>query len=120
MFKYIFFFCFILVVSGCGSPVVNNQSGVLESQKVYLISKKLVGYNVSIGNIDKHQIKHSDLMTNTLKVATSGNSNLENSDVLEIKVSEGENLLEVENREGVVLYKNNIYLSPGQNVTINL
>jgi hypothetical protein len=114
MYKSLLLIMSALLLSACGSPVVNNQTGVVETQSIYVVADKLVGYSVSLGALDNHTITRSDLMSNSLKVATSANSVFQKSDVIEIKAPQGESVLELKNSAGEVVYRKMIYLSAGQ------
>ncbi|BCK16625.1 hypothetical protein V9R55_002800 [Vibrio cholerae] len=120
MYKSLLLIMSALLLSACGSPVVNNQTGLVETQSIYVVADKLVGYSVSLGALDNHTITRSDLMSNSLKVATSANSEFQKSDVIEIKAPQGESILELKNSTGEVVYRKTIYLSAGQKITINL
>ncbi|WMN89810.1 hypothetical protein NI382_17040 [Vibrio parahaemolyticus] len=120
MYKSFFLMMSALLLSACGSPVVSHQSGIVENQSIYVVSDELVGYSVSLGSLDNHKISRSDLLSNSLKVATSANSDFQKSEVIQIKALLGENLLELKNPNGDVIYRKTIYLSAGQSITINL
>lgn len=120
MFKKFFLMSAILLLFACGSPVVNKQSGMAETQSIYIVADTLVGYSVSFAALNDYKVSSSDLMSHSLKIATSVNSDFQKSEVLEIKAPQGENQLRVKNSTGEVIYQKMIYLSKGQTTTIKL
>lgn len=120
MLKGIFFLIVGFFVTACGSPVITKQSGINETQSIYLVADNLVGYQVSVGHIKDHRITSGDLTDDPLSIVTSADSKLQNSDVLEINVSKGDNFIKVKNKTGKVIYSKNMYFSAGQKSTINL
>ncbi|MBV7299686.1 hypothetical protein [Enterovibrio paralichthyis] len=110
----------VLGLTACGSAVITKETGISDQQIIYIVGDDLNNYLVSVGNIEKHKISNSDLESDTTSVLTSTNSQWQNSDVLKIIVSQGENHLEVINNNGAIVYKNDIYLSRGQSTLINV
>ncbi|GHA60938.1 hypothetical protein ACFFLZ_02525 [Photobacterium aphoticum] len=111
---------FIFGLTACGSPVINKQTGISEQQIIFIVGEDLIDYTVSVGNIHKHKITHIDLEDDSVQVSTSADSNLQNSDVLKIIVSQGTNHLEIQNDKNETIYKNDIYLSQGQSTLVNV
>ncbi|WP_108944689.1 hypothetical protein [Shewanella halifaxensis] len=110
----------IFSLTACGSHVVTKQVGIAEQQIIYVVGKELVGYKISIGNIQGHKISSSDLEDDPVHVLTSADNNLQNSDVLKVIVASGTNHLEITNNRGRIVYKNDVYLSQGQSTFINV
>lgn len=110
---------FIALLSACGS-ISHTETGVSENQYIYITAENLVGYEISVGTIQDYEIKSSDLMDDPTVVTTSSNTPKQNADVLQIKVLSGSNDIELKNKKGNTIYKNNLYLSVGQSTTINL
>ncbi|MCF1432195.1 MAG: hypothetical protein LPH21_18785 [Shewanella sp.] len=108
----------VLLLAGCGANV-HRASGVQNEQHVIIVAESLVGKRISIGQISGYLISDSDLMPFQTGVAGVTDSELENSDVLRIKVTEGTNKL-VLKQDGKTIFSKEIYLSAGQTRTIKL
>lgn len=110
---------FIALLSACGS-ISHTETGINENQYIYITAENLVGHKISIGTIQNYTINNSDLMDDPTVITTSSNTPKQNADVIQIKVLSGSNDIELKNKKGDTVYKNNLYLSVGQSTTINL
>lgn len=120
MLKNLFIFFLLSGLTACGSPLHTSQTGVEASQHIILVGNNLTGNTISIGSIRNHEIKAADLTKHDLTIATSANSELQNKEILEIKVNSGNNLIIIKDKNGKIILKKSIYLSNGQTSTVKL
>ena len=116
--KQFFVACLVLLISGCGANV-HKTTGVANEQNIIIVADSLVGKTISVGNVNGYVITDADLTPYQTGVAGVTDSELEQSEVLKIKVNEGMNNLVLKSN-GVVIFSKELYLSAGQTRTIKL
>lgn len=107
------------LITGCGAAVQKSTTGYVEETRLLIRSDKLVGLNVSIGDIINKNIEKEDLEKYRIGVLGAKNSDRENAQSAMFIVEKGEHQVLVTDR-GAVVYDAVLFFGNGQTREIRI
>ena len=107
------------LITGCGAAVQKSTTGYVEETRLLIRADKLVGLNVSIGDILNKNIEKEDLEKYRIGVLGAKNSDRENAQSAMFIVEKGEHQVLVTDR-GAVVYDAVLFFGNGQTREITI
>jgi hypothetical protein len=109
----------ILLVSACGAPMRQSQTGVVESTQLTLVAKQLVGLEILVDGRSRGVLTEDDLEPYPYGILGAADKPAEDHESATIDVTPGTHEIRVTSR-GRSVYEQRLYFGDGQKRMIEL